>query len=131
MNDAIFIIANSAPRPFAPFSHAVEAGGFLFVTGQMPIDPKNPDAPLPDGIAEQTRMVLANLSAVVTHAGYSFGDAVAVRAFLRDFNRDYKEFNAVYETHFERGRLPARTTVGVTGLARDALVEIDMICRKT
>jgi len=131
MNDATFIIADSAPAPFAPFSHAVESGGFLFVTGQMPIDPSAPEAPLPVGIEAQTEMVLANLSAVVGHAGYALEDAVAVRAYLVDFARDYDGFNTVYKASFSPDRLPARTTVGVSGLARDALVEIDMICRKS
>jgi enamine deaminase RidA (YjgF/YER057c/UK114 family) len=96
----------------------------------MPIHPDDFDAPLPEGIEEQTRLVLANLNAVLSHAGYSFEEVIVVRAYLCDFKRDYGRFNAVYETYFKRDRLPARTTVGVTGLAREALVEIDMICRK-
>ncbi|WP_407919431.1 RidA family protein [Chitinasiproducens palmae] len=119
-----------APTPVAPFSHAVAAGDWLFVTGQMPTDPDDDAAPLPDGVAAQTRRVMDNLILVLQGAGASLADVVSVRIFLTEFKRDYAQMNDVYRSYFPVGRLPARTCVGVTGLARDALVEIDLIARR-
>lgn len=113
----------------APFSHAVEADGFIFVTGQMPDAPDNPGL-LPAGIEAQTRNVMSNLGIVLAGIGLDFRHVLVARAYLTDFKRDYGAFNATYRTFFQAGRLPARTCVGVTGLAYDALVEIDLIARR-
>lgn len=118
----------SGPRPVAPFSHAVEADGFVFVTGQMPTDPNAPDAPLPEGIEAQTRRVVENLKIVLGGIGLGLEHAVMARIYLTDFNRDYAALNALWPAFFAPGKLPARTTVGVTGLAVGALVEIDLVC---
>ncbi|WP_196260952.1 RidA family protein [Pelagibacterium limicola] len=118
------------PRPVAPFSHAVEADGWIFVTGQMPTDPDAPDAPLPEGIEAQTRRVLDNLTIVLGGIGLSFENIAMARIYLTHFDRDYAAMNATYLTYFEKGKLPARTTIGVTGLAVGALVEIDLIARR-
>jgi 2-iminobutanoate/2-iminopropanoate deaminase len=117
------------PRPVAPFSHAVEADGFVFVTGQMPDTPASPGV-LPDGIEAQTRNVMANLRTVLTGLGLGWADVVVARAFLTEFKRDYAAFNDTYKSFFPPDRLPARTCVGTTGLAYDALVEIDLIARR-
>jgi 2-iminobutanoate/2-iminopropanoate deaminase len=126
-----FIMVDAAPKPVAPFSHAVEAGGWLFVTGQMPTMPDDDSAPLPQGIVAQTNQVMHNLNLVLEGAGYAWADVVSVRAFLTEFERDYALFNEAYRAYFPAQRLPARTCVGVTGLARQALVEIDLIARRT
>lgn len=118
------------PRPVAPFSHAVEADGWVFVTGQMPTDPDAPDAPLPEGIAAQTRRVMDNLAIVLGGIGLTLENITMARIYLTQFERDYAEMNAVYQSYFEPGKLPARTTIGVTGLAVGALVEIDLIARR-
>lgn len=118
------------PRPVAPFSHAVEADGWVFLTGQMPTDPETPDAPLPEGIEAQTRRVMDNLSIVLTGVGLGLENVTMVRIYLADFARDYAAMNAAYAGYFNAGKLPARTTIGVTGLAVGALVEIDMIARR-
>lgn len=118
------------PRPVAPFSHAVEADGWIFVTGQMPTDPDAPDAPLPDGIEAQTRRVMDNLAIVLGGVGLSFENVTMARIYLTHFERDYKAMNETYIGYFEKGKLPARTTVGVTGLAVGALVEIDLVARR-
>lgn len=117
------------PKPVAPFSHAVETDGFVFVTGQMP---DTPDAPgrLPDGIVAQTRAVMENLRRVLTGLELGFEDVVMARIYLTRFKQDYAVMNETYRSYFAEGRLPARTCVGVTGLAYDALVEIDLICRR-
>lgn len=118
------------PRPVAPFSHAVEAEGWVLLTGQMPTDPNDPDAPLPEGIAAQTRRVMDNLGLVLGGLGLDHRHIVQCRCFLTEFERDYAAMNAVYEAYFPSDRRPARTTVGVTGLAVGALVEIDCVARR-
>ena len=120
----------AAPTPVAPFSHAVVADCWVFVTGQMPTDPDDDGAPMPDGIEAQTRRVIENLKIVLAAAGCSLECVVCVRAYLTHFERDYAAMNAVYKSYFAAGRLPARTCVGVTGLARGALVEIDLVARR-
>jgi reactive intermediate/imine deaminase len=117
------------PKPVAPFSHAVETDGFLFVTGQMP---DRPDAPgiLPEGIVAQTRAVMENLRLVLAGTGLGFEHVVMARIYLTRFKQDYADMNETYRSYFLPDRLPARTCVGVTGLAYDALVEIDLVCRR-
>jgi reactive intermediate/imine deaminase len=118
------------PRPVAPFSHAVEADGWVFITGQMPTDPANPDAPLPHGIEAQTRRVMDNLIIVLAGVGLTLENVTMARVYLTDFHRDYAAMNATYSSCFKPGKLPARTCVGVSGLAVHALVEIDLIARR-
>jgi len=119
-----------APQPVAPYTHVVETGGFLFVTGQVATDPDDDSLPPPEGIEAQTHKVMDNLKRVLAGVGASLEDVVMVRAFLTAFERDYLAFNAIYLTYFAPGHLPARTTVGVTGLARGTILEIDMIARR-
>ena len=125
-----FHLLAGAPTPVAPYSHAVEAGGFVFVTGQLATDPDDDDAPMPDGIEAQTAKVMDNLRRVLEGLGLGFADVVSARVFLTDFDRDYAAMNACYARHFAAGRLPARTTVGVTRLARGGIVEIDLIAAR-
>jgi len=120
----------SGPRPVAPFSHAVEADGWVFVTGQMPTDPSAPDAPLPAGIEAQTLRVIDNLRIVLGGIGLGLEHVTMARIYLTEFQRDYAQLNEVWVGNFEPGKLPARTTVGVTGLAVGALVEIDLVARR-
>ena len=126
----IFHMAAGAPTPVAPFSHAVEADGWVFVTGQMPNDPDDGAAPLPAGIEGQTRNVMANLKTVLASLGLGLEHVLVARVYLTHFREDYAAMNAVYETCFDSERRPARTCVGVTGLALDARVEIDLLARR-
>lgn len=126
----LFHMIAAGPRPVAPFSHAVECDGWVFLTGQMPTDPAAPDAPLPEGIEAQTRRVMENLSIVLAGIGLDLGDVLQCRCYLTEFERDYAAFNSTYESYFPADRRPARTTVGVTALAVGALVEIDMLARR-
>jgi len=125
----IFHLVPSAPNPIAPFSHAVESGGFLFLTGQMPSD-AGQGGRYPDGIEAQTRQVMRNLMQVLEGCGASLKDVVSSRVYLTYFVEDYDPMNAAYAGFFDADTLPARTCVGVTHLARGARIEIDMVARK-
>ena len=131
MSVPLFHMISAAPAPVAPvFSHATEADGWVFVTGQMPTDPDDDAAPLPAGAEAQTRRVMDNLRLVLGGLGLGLEHVVVARVYLLRFQDDYDAMNAVYTAYFPADRLPARTCVGVTGLARDALVEIDLIARR-
>lgn len=119
-----------APKPVTPYSHAVEADGLVFVTGQLGNDPLRPVDPLEDSVEAQTRQVFANLQAVLNSVGVSFADVVFVRIYLTHFKRDYAAFNAIYNQYFTAENLPARTTIGVAELALGALVEVDLVARR-
>jgi reactive intermediate/imine deaminase len=128
--EPLFHMISGAPAPVAPYSHAVELDGWLFITGQLATDPDDDARPIPDGIAAQTHKVMDNLQRVLRGLGAGLEQVVSVRVFLTEFERDYAPFNDIYRTYFAAGRLPARTTVGVTALARGGLIEIDMIARR-
>ncbi|RKP54685.1 RidA family protein [Pararobbsia silviterrae] len=130
MSSIVFHRAPSAapPPPSARYSHAVEAGGWLYVTGQLPVDPDAPDHPLPEGIEAQAQLCFRNLERIVEHAGFALSNTVFVRIYLREFDADYTDFNRVYDRYFDdAARLPARTTIGVAQLGRNARVEIDAV----
>lgn len=116
-----------APDPVAPFSHAVEADGWVFVTGQMPFVGTSLEEPYPEGIEAQTRQVLKNLQTVLAGCGLGLQHALSVRIYLTHFDEDYAAMNAEYASHFAPGRRPARTCIGVTGLAKGARIEIDLV----
>ncbi len=130
MNSMQFVMVPDAPAPVAPFSHAVEVDGWIFLTGQMPTDPQDRNGALPVGIEAQTRRVMDNLILVLKGLSLDLENVVSVRAFLTHFERDYGSMNEVYRSYFRPERLPARTCIGVTGLACDALVEIDFVARR-
>ncbi|MEP2641904.1 RidA family protein [Roseobacter sp.] len=120
----------AAPAHVAPFSHAVESGGWVMLTGQMPTVPGAPDAPLAEGIEAQTRQVMQNLQTVLAGVELGLDDVMQCRCYLTEFERDYALFNTTYKSFFPADRLPARTTIGVTALAVGALVEIDCLARR-
>ena len=130
MSELFYHMISSGPRPVAPFSHAVETDGFVFVTGQMPTDPAAPDAPLPEGIKAQTERVIDNLKIVLDGIGLGLEHVTMARIYLTQFERDYAALNALWPRFFAPGKLPARTTIGVTALALGALVEIDLIAKR-
>ena len=123
----IFHNFETAPTHVAPFSHAVELNGWIQITGQMPTDPNDDLEPLPDGIEGQTRRVMDNLIIVLDGLGLTLAEVLSCRVYLTEFKRDFELMNDVYRSYFPSDRLPARTCIGVTGLARDALVEVDMV----
>jgi reactive intermediate/imine deaminase len=122
-----FLMIAGAPTPVAPFSHAVRVGPWLFVTGQMPTWPDDDSKALPEGVAEQTLRVVANLRLVLEGAGMEWSHIVQARIYLTQFERDYAAMNDAWRACFSADRLPARTCIGVTALARSALVEIDLV----
>ena len=117
---------SNAPERVGPFSHAVKAGDFLFVTGQMPTQKDDKTKLVFGGIEIQTKQVMENLKNVLNEANSDFDKVIFARVYLVNF-QDFDKMNAVYESYFSKNKLPARTCIGVTGLAVGASVEIDLI----
>lgn len=113
-----------APAPVGPYSQAVKAGGFLFVSGQIPIDPESGEV-IAGGVKEQTERVIGNLRAVVEAGGATLEDAVKVVVYLKDLG-DFEGMNEVYARHFSAAR-PARACVEVSRIPKDVLVEMDAV----
>lgn len=128
--EPIFHMISNAPDPVAPFSHAVEVDNWVFVTGQMPFTDMSIQAPYPEGIEAQTHAVMANLRKVLQGRGLDLSNVLSARIFLTYFDEDYERMNAIYRGYFPAGRLPARTCVGVSGLAKGARIEIDFVARR-
>jgi reactive intermediate/imine deaminase len=126
MLEITHMMVAGAPRTVGPFSHAVRAGDFLFVTGQMPTSPET-GAVVGDEVVAQTRQVMANLEKVLAGAGLSLDRTVFARIYLTDFARAYAPMNAYWQTLWAPGKLPGRTCIGVSGLAVGALVEVDLV----
>jgi 2-iminobutanoate/2-iminopropanoate deaminase len=118
------ISTDNAPGAIGPYSQAVKTGGFVFCSGQIPIDPATGEF-VSSEVAEQTRQVLKNLSAVLEAAGSGLGKVVKTTVFLADMG-DFAAMNEVYGTFFVENE-PARATVQAARLPRDARVEIDCI----
>mgnify|MGYP001472835809 CR=1 FL=1 len=131
MSSLVYHNFEVAPKPVAPFSHAVESDGWIQLTGQMPTDPGDDTRPLPLGIEAQTKRVMDNLIIILTELNLSLENVVSSRIFITNFERDYEAMNITYKKYFSSGRLPARTCVGVTALAREALIEIDMVAKRS
>ena len=122
------LVFEDGPKRVGPFSHAVKAGGFLFVTGQMPTLTNDPTKLIEGDIISQTHQVMKNLKHVLTAANTSLENVVFVRIYLINF-QDFDKMNAVYESYFASDKLPARTCIGVMALAVGASVEIDLIAK--
>jgi 2-iminobutanoate/2-iminopropanoate deaminase len=122
MKEVIYI--ETAPKPIGPYSQAVKAGNMLFVSGQIPIDPKTGEV-VKGGIKEQTRQVLENIKTVLEAAGYTLNDVAMAFVFLADMNM-FPEYNEVYAQYFKE-KPPARVTVQAARLPRDVLIEIAVI----
>lgn len=115
-----------APKALGPYSQGIRAGELLFVSGQIPIDPATGQI-IPGDIRAQTQRALANVGEILQAAGASFANVVRTTVFLADLN-DFAAMNDVYGTFFETALAPpARSTVQVARLPRDARIEIDVI----
>jgi len=118
------VATDSAPKAIGPYSQAIVANGMVFVSGQIPIDPVSGNL-VEETIAEQTKQVMSNLSAILESAGADFSKVVKTTVYLKDMD-DFAEMNRVYGNHFPDHK-PARATVQVAKLPRDVSVEIDCI----
>ena len=121
------IATQTAPQAIGPYSQAIQCGDFLFVSGQIAIDPQTANI-IEGDIEAQTEQALKNVSAIIEAAGMTLQDVVKCTCFLKDMN-DFVKFNSVYETYFGDS-LPARETVEVSRLPKDAIVEVSAICGK-
>ena len=117
---------SKGPKKVAPYSHAVRAGDFLFITGQMPTLKNDSTKLVEGGIEDQTHQVMKNLIDVLSEAGSSLDKVIFARVYLVNFG-DFEKMNQVYASYFKKEKLPARTCIGVTGLAVGASVEIDLM----
>ena len=115
------VMAESGPAPAGPYSHAVVANGFVYLSGQGPVDPES--GTMPDGFADQVRQTLKNVQTILEAAGSSIDDVVKVNAYVTDLTR-FAEINEVYKEFFEDDP-PARTTVAAALLGM--LVEVDCV----
>jgi 2-iminobutanoate/2-iminopropanoate deaminase len=120
----LVVRSENAPAPVAAYSQAVRAGDFLFLSGQIPIDPATNEL-VSGGIEAETRRVLDNLTAVLEAGSATRTDVVKITAYLIDM-QDFAAFNAVYVSYFPE-QPPARATVAVAGLPRGVRVEIDAV----
>jgi 2-iminobutanoate/2-iminopropanoate deaminase len=115
------------PKALGPYSAAVWAGDLLYLSGQTPVDPKSGDL-IKGDVGAQTNRALDNLEAVLLDAGLSMNDVIKCNVYLADMG-DFAAMNAVYSTRFTKP-YPARTTVAVKGLPRDAQVEIELVAKR-
>lgn len=120
------ITSNHAPAAIGPYSQAIDAGAFVFVSGQLPIDPSTGE--MPDDVAAQSAQSLANVKAVLSAAGLDLSHVVKTTVFLTDM-ADFGAMNAVYEAHFS-SPYPARSAVAVKTLPKGAKVEIEVIAAR-
>ena len=123
------IRTEAAPAPVGPYNQAVVASGtFVFVAGQIAIDPKTNQIVGSDDVVAQTEQVMANIQAILKAAGATFSDVVKTTVFLADLN-DFAAMNAVYARYFDAAQAPARAAVQVSRLPKDVLVEIECIAK--
>jgi 2-iminobutanoate/2-iminopropanoate deaminase len=118
------IQTDKAPKAIGPYSQGIQANGFVFVSGQIPLDPASGQL-VPGMIEDQTRQVLKNVGGVLGAAGLGYGDVVKATVFLQDMN-DFAKMNAVYGEFFKEP-FPARAAVQAARLPRDVRVEIEVI----
>lgn len=121
------VATSAAPKAIGPYSQGIRAGSLVFTSGQIALHPETQQV-VPGGIQEQTQQVFANLKAILEAAGSGFAQVVKATVFLKNFD-DFAAVNAIYAEHLAAAGSPppARTTVEVSRLPKDVLVEIDLI----
>ncbi|WP_340077543.1 RidA family protein [Leptobacterium sp. I13] len=122
------IKTNDAPAPIGPYNQAVFAGNTLYISGQIPIDPKTNEL-VSSGVKDETEQVMKNLQGILTEAGMTFENVVKSSIFLKDMH-NFAEVNNVYGSYFNEETAPARETVEVGNLPKFVNVEISMIAIK-
>lgn len=120
------ILSENAPKPIGPYAQAIEVGGFLFISGQLPVDPAT-DLVVDGGVEAQARQSMENISAILAQAGYQMKHVAKTTCFLKDM-KDFPAFNSVYAQYF--AHCPARSCVAVRELPKDVLCEIEVIACK-
>lgn len=120
------IQTKGAPEPIGPYSQAIEIDGFVLLSGQIGLHPET--GQLADGLTEQTDQAMKNISAILQSSGLSLANVVKSTIYLKNIS-NFVEFNKIYAIYFKESP-PARTTVEVSALPRNALVEIDIIAHK-
>ena len=120
------VSTDQAPAAFGPFSQAIKTESFVFVTGQLPLDPASGKL-VSEDVQQQTHQVLQNLKAILAEAGSSMDQVVKATVFITRMD-DFDQMNRVYETYFTKP-FPARSCIAVSGLAKDAKVEIEAIAQ--
>ena len=118
------VLTDKGPKPIGPYSQAIKAGGFLFASGQVALDPHSNEF-LPGDVRQQTERVLENIKGILEAGGVSLHHVVKTTVFLKDMN-DFAAMNEVYGKYFTVAP-PARSTVQVARLPKDALVEIEVV----
>ena len=122
------INTNNAPAPIGPYSQAIAAGNFLFVSGQIPVDPSTGEL-VSENVKAETKQVMKNIEAVLSEAGFDFNHIVKTSIFLTDM-QNFAQVNEVYGTYFT-DQFPARETVQVSALPKNVNVEISVIAIKS
>ena len=120
------ITTDKAPAAIGPYSQAIEAGGFVFASGQIPVDPATGN--IPDGIEAQAKQVLTNVKNLMEASGLSMDNIVKTSVFIKDMN-DFAKVNEVYASFFESD-FPARSCVEVARLPKDVLIEVEVIAAR-
>ena len=122
------IFTEKAPKPVGPYSQAVKVVGFLFLSGQIGIDPKT--SKLKEDFRQQVEQVFENIHSILSESGYSWEDVVRVVVYLKDLSK-FQEFNQIYQEVFKDVKVkPVRTTVEVSRLPLDALIEVEITAYK-
>jgi 2-iminobutanoate/2-iminopropanoate deaminase len=127
LESRIVVATNEAPKAIGPYSQAIRTGAWLFISGQIALNPETQQL-VSGGIQEQTTQVFANLKAILEAGGSSFAQVVKATVFLKNFD-DFAAMNAIYAEHLAAAgtQPPARSTIEVSRLPKDALIEIDLI----
>ncbi|MBR1910118.1 MAG: RidA family protein [Lachnospiraceae bacterium] len=125
MNKKI-IATDKAPAAIGPYSQAIEAGGFVFASGQIPVDPATGN--IPEGIEAQAKQALTNVKNLMEASGLSMDNIVKTSVFIKDMN-DFAKVNEVYATFFDND-FPARSCVEVARLPKDVLIEVEVIAAR-
>ena len=120
------IATDKAPAAIGPYSQAIEAGGIVFASGQIPVDPATGN--IPDGIEAQAKQALTNVKNLMEASGLSMDNIVKTSVFIKDMN-DFAKVNEVYATFFESD-FPARSCVEVARLPKDVLIEVEVIAAR-
>ena len=123
------ISTDNAPSPQGPYVQALEAGGFVFVSGQLPLDAKTGEI-VGETIDEQSRAALGNIQAILEAAGLGLEDIIQIRVYLADLN-EVASFNKVYAEVFKQKIPPARELIGNVGIPKGAKLEVSAVCSKT